>query len=65
VAFGDYWFKHLCEQADLNPEQTYQQLIKQYAIKVNVATLNKQARMEAGFSEAELNALIAKAAKED
>lgn len=65
VAFGDYWFKHLCEQADLNPEQTYQQLIKQYAIKVNVATLNKQARMEAGFSEAELNALIAQAAKEN
>ena len=65
VAFGDYWFKHLCEQADLNPEQTYQQLIKQYAIKVNVATLNKQARMEAGFSEAELNALIAQSAKEN
>lgn len=64
VAFGDYWFKHLCEQADLNPEKTYQQLIKQYAIKVNVATLNKQARMEAGFSEAELNALIAQAEKE-
>ncbi len=58
VAFGDYWFKYLCDQADINPEQTYQALIKQYGIKVNATSFNKQARIEAGFSEEELAALI-------
>lgn len=58
VAFGDYWFKYLCEQADINPEQTYQALIKQYGIKVNASSFNTEARILAGFSEEELAALI-------
>lgn len=57
VAIGSRWFTHCCLESGLNPETTFQSLITQH-FKGNLKTpFNTQARLAAGFSEAELEGL--------
>ncbi len=57
VEIGSRWFKHFCDQRGLNMEQTFLELIKQYFAGQLRGPFHYEARMEAGFSEAELRAL--------
>jgi uncharacterized ferritin-like protein (DUF455 family) len=50
VAFGACWFHHVCEQRGLTPEDAYFALVKRYVR----GPFNREARLTAGFSEAEL-----------
>ncbi len=54
VLIGDIWFRFLCEQRGLNPETTFIELIKHYQLDDFRGSLNKPARVKAGFSEKEL-----------
>jgi uncharacterized ferritin-like protein (DUF455 family) len=55
VALGSYWFKTLCEQQGFEPEQKYQQLLLQFYQGKPKGPFNKEMRIIAGFSIAELN----------
>src|SRR5690606_4593418 len=59
VAIGDRWFRVLCRQRGLEPEATYRRLIEEYAAPWPQPPLNEKARRAAGFSAAELAALLA------
>ena len=57
VEIGTRWFRYLCKQRKLEPEKTFQDLLSQY-MKGNIkGPLDRQARRQAGFTEAELDYL--------
>jgi uncharacterized ferritin-like protein (DUF455 family) len=57
VLIGNRWFRHLCEQAQLDPHQTYLRLADEYRAPKLRGPFNFDARRAAGFDEAELAAL--------
>jgi uncharacterized ferritin-like protein (DUF455 family) len=57
VEIGSHWFRYLCEQLKLEPESTFRHLLSQYMKGKIKGPLDRQARRQAGFSEAELDYL--------
>lgn len=57
VAAGNRWYRYLCAQRGLDPVTTYAQLIAQYDAPRLRPPFNLSARRQAGFEEAELDAL--------
>ena len=57
VAIGSRWFKYACEQKHLEPEKTFQDLLKEYMSGELRGPFEIDARKKAGFSHAELQAL--------
>ncbi len=57
VEIGSRWFKYFCDQRGLNMEQTFLDLIGQYFAGKLRGPFHYDARIKAGFSEAELRAL--------
>ncbi|SHF60602.1 Uncharacterized conserved protein, contains ferritin-like DUF455 domain [Lampropedia hyalina DSM 16112] len=54
VAIGNYWYRWLCHQQQLEPVGLYPQLVAQYEAPRPKAPLNLEARRAAGFTEEEL-----------
>jgi uncharacterized ferritin-like protein (DUF455 family) len=59
VAIGNRWYGWLCKQRGLEPVATYAALAAQYKAPPLRGPFNLEARRAAGFSERELEALIA------
>ena len=59
VEAGSRWFHHLCAQRGLDPEQTYFSLLEHHLPAGVRCPLHRAARLEAGFSESELDRLEA------
>ena len=59
VEIGTRWFRHLCGQRGLDPEETYFRLLGEHASSRVRAPLHREARRQAGFSETELDRLEA------
>ncbi len=59
VRTGIFWFRYICSQRGLEAESTFIQLIKQYQLDEFRGGLNKAARIEAGFSQQQLDFLEA------
>ncbi|MBI1891971.1 MAG: ferritin-like domain-containing protein [Burkholderiales bacterium] len=57
VAVGNRWYGWLCEQKKADPVATYAELAERYKAPRMHGPFNLEARRQAGFSEAELNAL--------
>lgn len=57
VEIGSRWFRYLCEQRKFEPESTFRHLLSQYMKGKIKGPLDRQARRQAGFSEAELDYL--------
>jgi uncharacterized ferritin-like protein (DUF455 family) len=57
VAIGTHWFRFLCEQRGLAAERTFHELISQYLKGRIKGPFHRAARLRAGFSETELEAL--------
>ena len=57
VEIGTRWFRYLCEQRKLEPEQTFRDLLSQYMKGSIKGPLDREARRQAGFTEAELDYL--------
>lgn len=55
VAIGSYWFKWLCQQQEYEPEQKYRDLLQQFYKGKPKGPFNKEMRIIAGFSTAELD----------
>lgn len=57
VALGDRWFRYFCRLAGREPEPTYLELIDRFGAPWPHPPLHEAARLEAGFSRAELDRL--------
>ncbi|WP_342113356.1 ferritin-like domain-containing protein [Pseudoduganella sp. OTU4001] len=57
VEIGNRWYGYLCGQRGLDPIAVYDQLVVQYKATVR-GPFNIEARRQAGFSEAEMQALF-------
>ena len=57
VEIGTCWFRYCCQQAQLDPEQTFIQLLQQYNVTTGKGPLHISAREQAGFHPSELAAL--------
>ncbi|MFO7762273.1 MAG: ferritin-like domain-containing protein [Wenzhouxiangellaceae bacterium] len=57
VAIGSRWFRHLCGQRGLAPEATFRSLLDEYFAGGLRGPFNHPARLQAGFTEAELEDL--------
>lgn len=55
VKIGTYWFNFVCRERQLDPEASYQQLILQYLKEKPKGPFNKEMRIIAGFTQAELD----------
>ncbi|NNJ91606.1 MAG: ferritin-like domain-containing protein [Gammaproteobacteria bacterium] len=59
VQAGSRWFLYVCQQRGLDdPEQTYLELVKKYMKGDVHCPMHFQARLDAGFSESELEQLM-------
>jgi uncharacterized ferritin-like protein (DUF455 family) len=54
VRIGNYWFRYICEERELNMVDTFRELVDKYLKGGLCAPFNWQARLEAGFEAAEL-----------
>jgi len=54
VHCGTYWFNYLCERDGVSSQETFERLVRQYGKEGVKSPLHRQARIQAGFSEAEL-----------
>ena len=54
VEVGNRWFAYLCEQAQCEPMATYEKLTHEYGAPWPRPPFNRQARLAAGFTPAEL-----------
>jgi uncharacterized ferritin-like protein (DUF455 family) len=57
VAIGNHWYRWLCARDGLDAEAHYPLLAQRYGAPRLRPPFNRQARLEAGFSEAEMAAL--------
>lgn len=57
VALGTRWFREVCARRGLDPEQTYFPLVQKYVRGTVRGPFNREARLAAGFSPAELKRL--------
>jgi uncharacterized ferritin-like protein (DUF455 family) len=58
VGLGDRWFRTLCAERQLPVEETFKSFLRQFKAPWPQAPLNESARLEAGFTAAELAGLI-------
>lgn len=59
VNAGSRWFRYRCEQQGLDPEVTFFKLLDQYLKSYPKGPFNREARIKAGFSLAEMQKLEA------
>ncbi len=60
VGLGDRWFRHLCAERNVDPENTYRELLARFKAPRPIMPMNEPARLAAGFSLAELASLAEK-----
>jgi uncharacterized ferritin-like protein (DUF455 family) len=58
VAIGSRWFKYCCELREINPEQTFRDLLCEYMTCGLREPLHKEARLQAGFTQEEIDELV-------
>jgi uncharacterized ferritin-like protein (DUF455 family) len=57
VAVGNAWYRHVCTERDLDPIATYATLAARYDAPRLRGPFNREARLAAGFEQAEIDAL--------
>lgn len=57
VAIGNHWYRQECQRQGKDPEATYLELAQAYRAPLPRGPFNMQARRQAGFTDAELQAL--------
>lgn len=57
VAAGSRWYRRHCERAGVDPARRFRELLREYAGGVLHGPFNVQARLAAGFDQAELDGL--------
>jgi uncharacterized ferritin-like protein (DUF455 family) len=57
VAVGNFWYRHVCSERGLDPIATYAVLAARYNAPRLRGPFNREARLAAGFEQAEIDAL--------
>lgn len=57
VAIGTRWFNYLCDERNQNRQQTFETLFNKYLAGRFKGSIHRDARLQAGFTESELNYL--------
>ncbi len=68
VAIGTRWFRHVCAERGLDPDSTFETLMRHYVTEMNgriQGPFHEEARAQAGFSSAEMAGLKALDRKKD
>ncbi len=58
VVIGNRWFQYLCQQRQMNPEETFFSLLASYGYAPLSGPFNLTARARSGFSKTELEKLV-------
>ena len=58
VKIGTHWYKELCEERGVEPEQTFLVLIDKYMSGAKFGPFETEARLEAGFTAEEMQRLL-------
>ena len=58
VAIGSHWFKYCCELKNLQPELRFRELLIEYMGRGPNGPLHEEARLQAGFSQNEIDELV-------
>ena len=58
VKIGSYWYKTLCEERNLEPQQTFLELIEKHMQGARFGPFDTEARLQAGFSHDEMQSLL-------
>lgn len=58
VKIGNYWYKQLCQQRELEPKATFLELIDKHMRGARFGPFETDARIEAGFTADELQSLL-------
>jgi len=58
VKIGSYWYKTLCRERNLEPQQTFIELIEKYMQGARFGPFDTEARLQAGFSHEEMQNLL-------
>jgi uncharacterized ferritin-like protein (DUF455 family) len=58
VKIGTYWYKTLCKERQLEPQQTFLQLIEKYMQGAKFGPFETEARIKAGFTAKEMQSLL-------
>ena len=58
VKIGSYWYKTLCEERQLEPQQTFIELIEKYMQGAKFGPFEFEARKQAGFTDEEMQRLL-------
>ena len=58
VKIGTYWYKKLCKEQGLEPQQTFLELIEKHMQGAKFGPFETEARIEAGFSKEEMQGLL-------
>ncbi len=58
VKIGSHWYKTLCEERSLEPQQTFLELIGKYMQGARFGPFDTEARLQAGFSHEEMQRLL-------
>jgi len=59
VKTGSKWYRYQCEKLNFEPEEKFRQISKEYMPSNNKKKINHEARIMAGFSQSELDFLVA------
>lgn len=59
VEIGSHWFRYCCEQRGLDPEPVFIDLLTEYFNGAMRGPFNIPARMQAGFTQAEMDGILA------
>lgn len=59
VNFGTKWYRYLCKKMGYKPEEKFKQISNEYGPKAKTKIINRKARLLAGFSQSELDYLLA------
>jgi len=58
VKIGSFWYKTLCEERGLEPDETFLELIEKYMQGAKFGPFDTESRLEAGFSQEEMKSLL-------
>jgi uncharacterized ferritin-like protein (DUF455 family) len=58
VEIGNRWYRYLCDQRELEPRATYDELAARYRAPALKGPFNIEARRLAGFTETELTGFV-------
>lgn len=59
VLVGTKWYRYLCEKMNQSPEEKFREIVNDFLPSAKTKKINENARLKAGFSQSEIDYLVA------